>query len=304
MRGKPVADFMGRLDDSLPSDILARVEIEDEAIRPFKMITRSPISGFARRTLRRTACRGSRARCHALGPGDRALVKCSRKTVVSASASIFAPYVSIEILPRESEDFDGFSTSLYCHELFHPIALNTGRATHLTGARPPSISNLSAAATQSRLRPKAVLYVLSPESEWISGCSGYRKLLIRLEIHMKSSVRTIGLGFAALAAMSAGGSLARADALYTTTNGLDANVVLAFHRAADGTLTPLGSFPTGGRGNELRLNNQSGLALSEDESWLYAINAASNEITVFAVGSDDPAPLRILWFGFVLPSSK
>ena len=80
-------------------------------------------------------------------------------------------------------------------------------------------------------------------------------------------------------------------AIYAMTNQLTGNAVMAFTRAADGTLTPAGTFPTGGFGNSRAglvdpLGSQGALILSADNRFLFAVNAASDEISVFAVDED------------------
>lgn len=74
-----------------------------------------------------------------------------------------------------------------------------------------------------------------------------------------------------------------AGAVYTMSNSSSGNAVLMFHRAANGTLTAAGSFPTGGVGSGGGLGNQGALILSQNSRWLYAVNAGSNDISVFAV---------------------
>lgn len=74
-----------------------------------------------------------------------------------------------------------------------------------------------------------------------------------------------------------------AGAVYTLTNAADGNSVVVFNRAGDGTLTPAGAVPTGGLGSGNGLGSQGALALSRDNRWLLAVNAGSNEISVFAV---------------------
>ncbi len=74
-----------------------------------------------------------------------------------------------------------------------------------------------------------------------------------------------------------------AGAVYTMDNSSHGNRVLVFARAADGTLTAAGSFETGGLGTGTGLGNQGGLVLSENERWLFAVNAGSDEISAFAV---------------------
>lgn len=80
-------------------------------------------------------------------------------------------------------------------------------------------------------------------------------------------------------------------AVYSMTNNAEGNKVVAFNRAADGTLTPAGSFPTGGRGSGTIENNANPLILSEQSpnnlngsfKYLYAVNPGSNSISVFRV---------------------
>lgn len=77
--------------------------------------------------------------------------------------------------------------------------------------------------------------------------------------------------------------------VYTLTNGAAANAVVAFRRAADGTLTPLGTYPTGGRGTGGAIDplvSQYAVVLSDDASALFAVDAGSDEITSFRVGPD------------------
>lgn len=74
-----------------------------------------------------------------------------------------------------------------------------------------------------------------------------------------------------------------AGAVYTMSNSSSGNAILMFHRAANGTLTAAGSFPTGGVGSGGGLGNQGALILSQNNRWLYAVNAGSNDISVFAV---------------------
>ncbi len=70
--------------------------------------------------------------------------------------------------------------------------------------------------------------------------------------------------------------------VYTLSNAAAGNAVLAFARSENGALVPAGSTPTGGRGSGGGLGNQGALALSQGGHWLLAVNAGSNEVTVFA----------------------
>jgi 6-phosphogluconolactonase len=66
--------------------------------------------------------------------------------------------------------------------------------------------------------------------------------------------------------------------VYTISNEASGNNVLRFARSAAGTLTPAGSFATGGTGNSGSLASQGALFLGAH--YLYAVNAGSNEISV------------------------
>jgi 6-phosphogluconolactonase len=77
-----------------------------------------------------------------------------------------------------------------------------------------------------------------------------------------------------------------AGALFTMDNAAAGNHVLAYSRAADGSLSFLGEFATGGNGSGGGLGNQGALILSRSGRWLFACNAGSDEISVFRVAPD------------------
>lgn len=75
-------------------------------------------------------------------------------------------------------------------------------------------------------------------------------------------------------------------AVYAMTNAVDNNQVVVFDRASDGLLTMAGSVSTEGMGSGGTLDplaSQGALVLSQDNRWLLAVNAGSNEISVFRV---------------------
>jgi 6-phosphogluconolactonase len=81
------------------------------------------------------------------------------------------------------------------------------------------------------------------------------------------------------------------DRIYVQTNDAERNEIVAFDRAADGSLTPLGRFDTGGRGTGTpHLPSQSSIALNADGSLLLVTNGGSDELTLFAVGDDGLEP--------------
>jgi 6-phosphogluconolactonase (cycloisomerase 2 family) len=78
-------------------------------------------------------------------------------------------------------------------------------------------------------------------------------------------------------------------AVYTMTNAADGNRVVMFERDAKGMLTLAGSVKTGGAGSGGGLDplaSQGSLVLSDNGRWLLAVNAGSNDITVFRVWPD------------------
>jgi 6-phosphogluconolactonase len=75
--------------------------------------------------------------------------------------------------------------------------------------------------------------------------------------------------------------------VYVQTNEAERNRVLAFRRAGDGTLTAAGGYETGGAGDgKPHLTSQGSVVLSGDGRYLLVMNAASGDLSVFAVGPD------------------
>ena len=69
-------------------------------------------------------------------------------------------------------------------------------------------------------------------------------------------------------------------AVYTATNSANGNSVLVFDRTADGGLSYVNAFPTGGNGSGNGLGNQGGLAITTDGKFVLVVNAGSNDISV------------------------
>lgn len=78
-------------------------------------------------------------------------------------------------------------------------------------------------------------------------------------------------------------------AVFVQTNDSAGNSVVAYERAEDGSLDEAGTYPTGGLGGALdgavvdRLASQGALTLDRGAGLLYAVNAGSDTVTVFAV---------------------
>ena len=71
--------------------------------------------------------------------------------------------------------------------------------------------------------------------------------------------------------------------VFTQTNDANANSVLLFSPATDGTLSLIATVSTGGKGTGGGLQNQGSLALNEDRSLLFVVNAGSNDFSVFRI---------------------
>ena len=74
-----------------------------------------------------------------------------------------------------------------------------------------------------------------------------------------------------------------AGGVFTMTNAVAGNEIVAWARAADGTLTPAGSVSTGGLGTGAGLGSQGAVTLSGDGHWLFAVNAGSDSVSTFRV---------------------
>jgi 6-phosphogluconolactonase len=76
--------------------------------------------------------------------------------------------------------------------------------------------------------------------------------------------------------------------LYVDDNTAGMNMIAAFDRHADGSLTPVpGSpFPTGGAGTGAGIGSQGALQRSSDGKYLLAADAGSNEISVLRIKHD------------------
>jgi 6-phosphogluconolactonase len=94
-------------------------------------------------------------------------------------------------------------------------------------------------------------------------------------------------------------------AVYTTTNAVAGNEVVVFDRAANGTLDFSQAVATGGLGTGGGLGNQGAVVLAnaDDEHWLLAVNAGSNDVSVFRVENDGLTLTDVEPSGGMLPVS-
>ena len=98
-------------------------------------------------------------------------------------------------------------------------------------------------------------------------------------------------------------------AVFVQTDNTAGNRVVAYRRAADGTLTPAGSYATGGRGGILagsvvdHTASQGSLTDDPRHGLLFAVNAGSDTISVFSVRGDRLALRQVLGSGGTFPVS-
>jgi 6-phosphogluconolactonase (cycloisomerase 2 family) len=100
-----------------------------------------------------------------------------------------------------------------------------------------------------------------------------------------------------------------AAAVFVQTDDTSANAVVAYDRAANGTLTRAGQYPTGGKGGMLdgsvvdHLASQGSLVLDRAHGLLYAVNAGSDTLTVFDVAGDRLTRREVIGTGGTFPVS-
>lgn len=73
-------------------------------------------------------------------------------------------------------------------------------------------------------------------------------------------------------------------AVFTLSNSAAVNEVIMFRRSGGGTLTSVGSFPTGGSGTGSGLGSQGALVLNR--GLIFAVNAGSSDISVLSVSEN------------------
>src|ERR1700733_13739704 len=100
-----------------------------------------------------------------------------------------------------------------------------------------------------------------------------------------------------------------ARAVFVQTDNLAGNQVVAYRRAADGTLTLAGTYATGGLGGQLsgsvvdHLASQSSLDYDPGPGLLFAVNAGSDTVSVFTASGDRLALRQVIGSGGVFPVS-
>lgn len=93
----------------------------------------------------------------------------------------------------------------------------------------------------------------------------------------KMSTEPTAASYNAVAASGTSGTV------YTSNNAPAGNAVMAYRRAADGSLSYLGQYATGGTGTGAGLGSQGAVTLTKDGKWLFAVSAGSNQLSLFRV---------------------
>jgi 6-phosphogluconolactonase len=86
--------------------------------------------------------------------------------------------------------------------------------------------------------------------------------------------------------------------VYTQSNEDDANKLLVFDRAPDGTLMPSGAYETEGRGDGIpHLTSQGSVVALRDGLHLLVTNAGSGDVSLFAIGDRERTLLQTITTG-------
>jgi 6-phosphogluconolactonase len=127
----------------------------------------------------------------------------------------------------------------------------------------------------------------------MSRSSSPRRARRRLTSRGRPGVVAITTGLAAAAALvTLGAGTASAapafpsfhpSTVYTETNQVAGNSVLAYRADPGGGLTPIGSSPTGGTGTGVSPSSQGGVTLGDNGQLLAVVNGGSNSVSVFLV---------------------
>jgi 6-phosphogluconolactonase len=109
-----------------------------------------------------------------------------------------------------------------------------------------------------------------------------RSLLLRVLAVAGLSVGVVGVAAGPTAASGTPG------AVFVLSNDAAGNAVLVFDRKADGSLLPAAPVPTGGLGSGGGLGTQGAIVVSENGRWLLAVNAGSDDVSLFAIRRGHP----------------
>src|SRR5258708_8242515 len=93
-------------------------------------------------------------------------------------------------------------------------------------------------------------------------------------------------------------------AVFAMTNSVEGNQIIAYSRAANGSLVERNRYATGGRGSGGTtdpLGSQGSLTLSQNRSLLFAVNAGTGNLSVFRVNGANLELLQVVSSGGSAP---
>ncbi|MEU3183974.1 beta-propeller fold lactonase family protein [Streptomyces sp. NPDC006923] len=129
---------------------------------------------------------------------------------------------------------------------------------------------------------------------------------IKIAVTVAASMATFALP---ASAEPAGRSGVSSTPVFVQTDNTRGNKIVAYHRAADGSLHRRGIYGTGGKGGILKgsvvdhLASQGSLTYDRRHKLLYAVNAGSNTITRFSVNGDRLRRQQVIPSGGTFPVS-
>jgi 6-phosphogluconolactonase (cycloisomerase 2 family) len=135
------------------------------------------------------------------------------------------------------------------------------------------------------------------------------ELIARVTLTGGAGLVAVALFAAPAHASSSGHDHHARSAVFVQSDNTSGNTVTAYNRDADGTLTEANTYSTGGSGGVLdgsvvdHLASQGSLTYDRGSRLLYAVNAGSNTITVFAVHGDRLHRLQVVSSGGTFPVS-
>jgi 6-phosphogluconolactonase (cycloisomerase 2 family) len=131
------------------------------------------------------------------------------------------------------------------------------------------------------------------------------KAMTRLSAAALTTAAVLATVAGSTSALAAGAG----HAVFVQTDNTTANQVIAYERGSDGTLTEIDAYDTGGVGGELEgsvvdhLASQGSLAYDREDGLLYAVNAGSDTVSVFAVLGEHLALRQVISSGGAFPVS-
>jgi hypothetical protein len=120
---------------------------------------------------------------------------------------------------------------------------------------------------------------------------------------------TVAAALAAVGGSASALAAGTSSTVFVQTDNLSGNQIVAYDRTGAGALTQAGVYDTGGLGGKLEgsevdhLASQGSLTLDPENGLLYAVNAGSNTISVFAVLGDRLALRQVISSGGTFPVS-